>query len=152
MKVDVTVRRKIVFNGKEYDSAEALPASVRAAYEKAVADGVVPGAATTNSRASGRITVDGKTYDSPESMPPEVRRLYEDAMAAVQIGGAPTSPRPMAAPSQAPATEADAQGLARLANSPTPLGPGSDAPRSRASMALLVGLVLLAILAYLILR
>lgn len=152
MKVNVTVRRKIVFNGKEYGSVEELPETVRAAFEKAVETGAVASAAASGSPASGRITVGGATYDSPESMPPEVRRLYDDAMAVVGTGELPASPRTTAAGDQEPAALAESSEIARLASSPTPIGPGSAWRTSRVSVALLVGLVVLVLVAYLILR
>ncbi len=37
IKVNVNVRRRIKINGKDYDSVEAMPADVRAIYERALA-------------------------------------------------------------------------------------------------------------------
>ncbi|PYP04179.1 MAG: hypothetical protein DMD25_10470 [Gemmatimonadetes bacterium] len=86
---------KIVFNGKEYDSVDAMPPDVRKEYEVALEtlrksggeeilsvlqrDMGVTGA---HIKATFReIVVNGKTYDSVDAMPPDVRRTYEQAMA-----------------------------------------------------------------------
>jgi len=73
MSVKITVKKRIVVNGKEYQSVEELPRGIREAYEKAVAD-------RTGPSASLNVTFNGQEYDSLEAMPPEIRRLYEDAM------------------------------------------------------------------------
>ena len=89
------VSLKIVFNGKEYDSVDAMPPDVRKEYEVALEtlrksggeeilsvlqrDVGVTGA---HIKATFReIVVNGKTYDSVDAMPPDVRRTYEQAMA-----------------------------------------------------------------------
>ncbi len=89
------VSLKIVFNGKEYDSVDAMPPDVRKEYEVALEtlrksggeeilsvlqrDMGVTGA---HIKATFReIVVNGKTYDSVDAMPPDVRRTYEQAMA-----------------------------------------------------------------------
>ena len=73
MSVKITVKKRIVVNGKEYQSVEELPSGIREAYEKAVAD-------RTGPSTSLNVTFNGQEYDSLESMPPEIRRLYEDAV------------------------------------------------------------------------
>ena len=89
------VSLKIVFNGKEYDSVDAMPPDVRKEYEVALEtlrksggeeilsvlqrDMGVTGA---HIKATFReIVVNGKTYDSVDAMPPDARRTYEQAMA-----------------------------------------------------------------------
>ena len=89
------VSLKIVFNGKEYDSVDAMPPDVRKEYEVALEtlrksggeeilsvlqrDMGVTGA---HIKATFReIVVNGKKYDSVDAMPPDVRRTYEQAMA-----------------------------------------------------------------------
>jgi hypothetical protein len=37
LRINTTVRRKIRLNGQDYDSVDAMPADIRAAYERAVA-------------------------------------------------------------------------------------------------------------------
>jgi hypothetical protein len=39
MKVNFNIKRKIVVNGKEYNSVEDMPLELREAYEKAVGSG-----------------------------------------------------------------------------------------------------------------
>ncbi len=152
MKVNVTVKRKIVVNGKEYGSVEELPANIRTTYEKALSDGAVPVRAAGGSAVGGRITVGGTTYDSPESMPPEVRRLYDDAMAVSTVGRLAASPPITPAGGQEAATWAASPEVDWLASSPQPIGPGSISRASRASLVVVLGIAVLAVLLYLILR
>jgi hypothetical protein len=86
---------KIVFNGKEYNSADEMPADVRAAYQQAMgifADGdkngipdILEGKGSINIQpavfSSSTIIYDGKTYASVNDLPPEARQKYEEAMA-----------------------------------------------------------------------
>jgi len=91
--------RKIVVNGTEYDSPEAMPPEVRRQYEQAmqlvqdVAKGAGPQGTTEKTVATTRdgvavkvqtkqvkYTVDGKTYDDPSQLPPEVRARVEQAL------------------------------------------------------------------------
>lgn len=84
---------RIVFNGKEYSSVEAMPEEVRRLYEAAMsqlADADRDGIPDSLERGGTlnkffnihhtSITVDGKTYGSVEDMPADVRRVYEEAM------------------------------------------------------------------------
>ena len=86
---------RIIFNGQHYDSVDAMPASVRQAYEHAMAlvvktnrnppartpdDGVVRQEIQVQSMS---LTINGKTYTNPDEMPADVRRVYEQAMAQV---------------------------------------------------------------------
>src|SRR5213076_1879507 len=100
------VSLKIVFNGKEYDSVDAMPPDVRKEYEVALetlrksgGEEILSvlqrdmGVTGTHIKATFReIVVDGKKYASVEAMPPDVRRTYEQAMARVASGGAAVRP------------------------------------------------------------
>jgi hypothetical protein len=70
MKTKVTVKTKIVVNGKEYNSLAELPAALRAAYEKAMA----PGA---EARQTSRLPEPG----APSPV------LPQDLGAAIEPGG-----------------------------------------------------------------
>ena len=91
--------QKIVVNGTEYDSPEAMPPEVRRQYEQAlrlvqdVAKGAAPPGTmartveTTRDGVSVKVhtkqlkyTVDGKSYDDPTQLPPEVRARVEQAL------------------------------------------------------------------------
>ena len=91
--------QKIVVNGTEYDSPEAMPPEVRRQYEQAMqlVQGVAKGAAppgtterTVEATRDGvsvkvhtkqvKYSVDGKTYDDPSQLPPEVRARVEQAL------------------------------------------------------------------------
>src|SRR2546425_11897498 len=94
--------QKIVVNGTEYDSPEAMPPEVRRQYEQAlrlvqdVAKGAAPPgtmARTVETTRDGvsvkghtkqlKYTVDGKSYDEPTQLPPAVRARGEQALHGV---------------------------------------------------------------------
>jgi hypothetical protein len=98
-----------------------------------------------------RIVVNGQSYDSLDAMPPDVRRLYDDALAtlgsresaSVASGGSL---------SRVSGVGADGAEMARLASSPAPIGPtASSSPPTRV-LVLALGLLLLGLLAYLLVR
>ena len=111
---------KIVFNGKEYDSVDAMPPDVRKEYEVALetlrksgGEEILSvlqrdmGVTGTHIKASFReIVVNGKKYESVDAMPPDVRRIYEQAMARAKppAGSAARAIRPP------PTLEDDARG------------------------------------------
>ena len=110
---------KIVFNGKEYDSVDAMPPDVRKEYEVALetlrksgGEEILSvlqrdmGVSGTHIKATYReIVVNGKKYDSVEAMSPDVRRAYEQAMARLAPGGG-AARRPPVAPVPGPAARA----------------------------------------------
>jgi hypothetical protein len=114
METKVTVRRRIVINGKEYHDLDEVPAALRGAYEQAIAS-------RAQGSHMGRITFNGQTYDKPEAMPPEIRALYDAAMASL--------------PTQGTASGAGPGDVGR------PIGPSG---MSRYLIALLVGAAVLA--------
>jgi hypothetical protein len=94
---------RILFNGREYASPDAMPAAVRDLYDLAMeqlADADRNGIPDVLERgAAGHvigiehtsITVNGRTFGSVDEMPADVRRLYEQAMASIGAnpGGVP---------------------------------------------------------------
>lgn len=97
------VSLKIVFNGAEYDSVEAMPPDVRAQYnevleslKKTGGDEVLSALQRVSSGTGGlsetivtthrEIVVNGKKYGSVGEMPPDVRHLYEKALAKAGAG------------------------------------------------------------------
>ncbi|HZA53286.1 MAG TPA: hypothetical protein VE616_03465, partial [Candidatus Udaeobacter sp.] len=83
---------KIIFNGKEYASPEAMPEEVRQAYQQALAhladadrngipDILERGAAgNVIAIQQSSITIDGREYKTVGDMPAVVRRLFELAV------------------------------------------------------------------------
>jgi hypothetical protein len=81
---------KIIFNGQEYDSPEAMPPEVRKLYDMAagmfadkdgdgapdIFEGMLSGQQIS---AATHIIVDGKSYASLNDLPPELRQRYEQA-------------------------------------------------------------------------
>lgn len=83
---------RIIFNGQEYASVEAMPEEVRQAYQLALAqfsdadqngipDILEPGGnGNVITIQHSSITVNGGTYDGVGEMPAAVRRIYEQAL------------------------------------------------------------------------
>jgi hypothetical protein len=134
MGIKVTVKRRIVYNGKAYDSPEELPENVRQAYAKAMAD---PAAASSS---TPKVVFNGTEYDGLDAMPPEVRALYESALGAVGSGRPrdPSGADTASDPSWRPGPGRPA------AVSVAPIEPGSANPRSlRAALVAALALALL---------
>ena len=86
---------RIIFNGQEYASSDAMPEQVRKAYEQALAQFVdadhngVPdilergGPGNVIGIQHSSITVNGRTYESVDAMPALVRLLYEHTIGQV---------------------------------------------------------------------
>jgi len=118
------VSLKIVFNGKQYDSVDAMPPDVRKEYDVALetlrksgGEEILSvlqrdmGVTGTHIKATFReIVVNGKKYDSVDAMPPDVRRAYDQAMARVAPGGAPVAPAARAIRPPPISDDADAPG------------------------------------------
>ena len=82
----MTVRfnTKIRFNGREYASAEEMPASVREAYTRAVGEtAVLRSGARLAGKLNAKVIVNDKEFSSPGELPVAERRLLQDALAAL---------------------------------------------------------------------
>jgi hypothetical protein len=118
------VSLKIVFNGAEYDSVEAMPPDVRAQYnevleslKKTGGDEVLSALQRVSSGTGGlsetivtthrEIVVNGKKYGSLGEMPPDVRRLYEKALGQAGAGLNRPSSGALRAPPPSPLIEDD---------------------------------------------
>ncbi|HEY7636188.1 MAG TPA: hypothetical protein VH763_11615 [Gemmatimonadales bacterium] len=91
---------RIIFNGQEYASPEAMPEDVRRMYQQALAqfadadyngipdvlEGRGDAAKPVIGIQNSSITVNGKTYGSVEEMPGFARFLYEAAMRHLDQG------------------------------------------------------------------
>jgi len=89
MGINLVLKTRIKFNGKEYGSADEMPADERQAYERAMASWADPGHANgmiIRTQMSSKITINGQEYDGADHLPPEVRKTYETAMAAMDAG------------------------------------------------------------------
>ena len=87
MDVKFNVKYKFKINGKEYGSLEEMPAPIREAYEKTVANS--KGMERVNI-SSGKIVFNGQEYESVDSMPADIRQMYETIMTTVKSGGITT--------------------------------------------------------------
>lgn len=157
---------KIVFNGQEYSSVEAMPPDVRQAWRQVMGmfadrngDGVPDlfqgeGVEPTVIQQSSFV-VNGKTYPSLDAMPPDVRRMYEQAMGAVEAmgPGAGTPPRetPLSFAITAGQTTTPEPPAQRTRGGSASPRWGEDAP-SRFSLPWMLVLVLLAVLVWVLLR
>jgi hypothetical protein len=89
---EARVSNKIIFNGTEYDSLEAMPLGLRKAYQEALrlagqgGMGNVPrGGVAVRLSTKVRFVNEGKTYDSVDQMPAEVRAKFDAAMQQVDM-------------------------------------------------------------------
>jgi hypothetical protein len=80
--VNLRVKTKIRFNGRDYSSPSELPTEVRAAYEKAMADGA----------ARKKIVINGEEFSNQSDAPEDVRKLCDDVMSVIENNGEVTLP------------------------------------------------------------
>ena len=92
LRQEDSMATRIIFNGQEYTSVEAMPEQVRRAYQQTLAqladtdrNGIPDilergAAANVIGIQQSSITVNGQTYNSVGEMPAAVRWLYEQAM------------------------------------------------------------------------
>ena len=75
---NISVKRKITVNGKEYGSPEEVPEQYRQ---------IVQGALNSAGSLTGhsKITFNGVGYDSPDAMPPDTRMKYEEALRKAKV-------------------------------------------------------------------
>ena len=92
---------KIVFNGQEYASVDAMPPDVRKQYDDVMQmlsdsdrSGLARRVINVKTSAKTRITVNGKEYHSAAELPPDLRAAYEKALAGATGGLAAASPTP----------------------------------------------------------
>jgi hypothetical protein len=82
--LNLNLKAKIRVNGKEYASAEEMPAKIREAYARAVGEtAVLRSGARLATKLNAKIIFNGVEYDSANEMPVAERRLYQDALAAI---------------------------------------------------------------------
>ena len=75
---------KIQFNGSEYASAGEMPISVRAAYDRAVAETpVLHSGARLAAKLKAKIIVNDTEFNHPGEMSVEHRQLYHEVLAAL---------------------------------------------------------------------
>jgi len=75
--MNINVKTKIRYQGREYASPAELPAEARAAYEEAIAGTPSTG---PNQTVSKKIILNGQEFSNEEQMSAGNRKLYEDAM------------------------------------------------------------------------
>src|ERR687888_2659254 len=75
---------KIRLNGREYASAEEMPATVRQAYNRAVGEtAVLRSGARLVGKLNAKVIVNDREFSSPGDLPVAERRLLQDALAAL---------------------------------------------------------------------
>ena len=80
----VRFKTKIRFNGREYASADEMPASVREAYTRAVGEtAVLRSGARLAGKLNAKVIVNDKEFSNPGELPVAERRLLQDALAAL---------------------------------------------------------------------
>jgi len=74
----------IQFNGHDYASADEMPVSARAAYDRAVAGTpVLHSGARLAAKLNAKIILNDTEFNNPGEMSVDDRRLYHEALAAV---------------------------------------------------------------------
>lgn len=92
--MNLNIKRRIKFNGREYSDVRDLPPQVRAAYEKALLGETAP---TDHVTVKKKFLINGQEFDNDASMPADVRRLCEDVMSVIENNGEVTLPQSRAA-------------------------------------------------------
>src|SRR6185503_14374426 len=78
------LKAKIRVNGKDYASAEEMPAKIREAYARAIGEtALLRSGARLATKLNAKIIFNGVEYSSPGEMPVAERRLYQDTLAAL---------------------------------------------------------------------
>jgi hypothetical protein len=80
--MNIRFKTKIHYDGREYSDPSELPPDVRAAYDKAMADGA----------AKTKIVVNGQEFANQNAMPDDVRKLYDDVLSVIENNGEVTLP------------------------------------------------------------
>jgi hypothetical protein len=83
MAIKVTFDRKLVLNGKEFNSIDELPENVRQVCKNAVSD--LSGAPGHGSVIKTDIIFNGKQYTSIDAMPQDARVVYRQALKAAGL-------------------------------------------------------------------
>ena len=84
LPMKLNLRAKIRVNGKEYGSAEEMPAKTREAYARAIGEtALLRSGARLATKLNAKIIFNGVEYSSPGEMPVAERRLYQDTLAAL---------------------------------------------------------------------
>jgi hypothetical protein len=153
---------KISFNGREYDSPEAMPAEVRQLYQMAIGmladkdqDGMpdifagMAGAAQPVQVHTSQFIVDGKAYSSLDELPADARQRYEQALGQFDanrngipdlLEGSPFAAQPAPASTAAPAPAASSSPAYQ---EPRVTVIGETPPLSRTMLMIVVGLALI---------
>lgn len=121
MDVKFNVKYKFKVNGKEYGSLDEMPAPIREAYEKTVANS--KGMERANI-SPGKIVFNGQEYESVNSMPADIRQMYETVMKTVKSGGVATVEKPGFKMDVSTNISLD-KGMINSANMPKPIAPKS---------------------------
>ena len=87
MTIQISVKKKFIVHGKEYDSVEEMPEEIRAAYEKAKKGTPGQGHAGTLEMEKSKLVFNGKLYASEDAMPQEEGELYKFVMKAMEKEG-----------------------------------------------------------------
>jgi len=87
VKIDFSVKKRFIVNGKEYDSVEKMPDQIRDAYKKAMAGAPGQGHSETLKTVESKFVFNGNEYASEEDMLQEERELYKFVMKAMEKEG-----------------------------------------------------------------
>ena len=89
MKINISVKRKFKINGKEYDSIDEMPDSIRETFKKAMGSQTGSGHQMKQTATQTKIIFNGTEYGSINAMPHDVRQSYEKILKSAEEGTAP---------------------------------------------------------------
>jgi len=82
--VSAKSKTKFQFNGREYASADEMPASVRAVYDRAIGETpLLHSGARLAAKLNAKIILNDTEFNNPGEMSVDDRLLYHEALAAV---------------------------------------------------------------------
>jgi hypothetical protein len=89
MKINMNIKRRFKFNGKEYNSIDEMPDSIRETFKKAMGSQAASEYGINHTAMKTKITFNGTEYESVDAMPQDVRQLYEEILKSAENGTAP---------------------------------------------------------------
>ena len=79
--MNVSIKTKIHYQGKEYSSTDELPPEARAAYQKVLTDA---SDGTLNQGVPTRLIINAQQFSWPGNIPEAQKKLFEDVMQVVK--------------------------------------------------------------------
>jgi hypothetical protein len=88
MTVSIKIKRKFKIDGKEYNSIEEMPDTLRETVKKAMGSRAATERRKHLAPMLTKIIFNGTEYESMDAMPEDARKLYEKVLTAAEAGEA----------------------------------------------------------------